>query len=85
MVDDGVHPWNPDFRNLLTGIVMADLAKYSSQSLQKEFLELAAKQISISAKGITDQMTAFSKQQENGAAVFSENLEEPEEHDLIEA
>jgi hypothetical protein len=85
MVDDGVHPWNPDFRNLLTGIVMADLAKYSSQSLQKEFLELAAKQISISAKGITDQMTAFSKQQENGAAVFSENLEEHEEHDLVEA
>jgi hypothetical protein len=65
MVDDGVHPWNPDFRYLLTGIVMADLAKYSSPSVTKEMLGLAAKQISEASKGIVNEIKNL-----------SENLEE---------
>ena len=65
MVDDGVHPWNPDFRYLLTGIVMADLAKYTSPSVTKEMLGLAAKQISEAARGIVKEINNL-----------SENLEE---------
>ena len=60
MVDDGIHPWNPDFRYLLTGIVLADLAKYSSPAFTKEVLGLAAKQISFAAKGVVTQIDAFS-------------------------
>jgi hypothetical protein len=61
MVDDGVHPWNPDFRYLLTGIVLADLAKYSSPGVTKELLGLAAKQIELSAKGIVTQINDLSQ------------------------
>ena len=61
MVDDGVHPWNPDFRYLLTGIVLADLAKYSSPGVTKELLGLAAKQIELSAKGIVTQINELSR------------------------
>jgi hypothetical protein len=61
MVDDGIHPWNPDFRYLLAGIVLADLAKYGVPGLQKELLALAARQIELSAKGIVGQITDFSE------------------------
>ena len=59
MVDDGIHPWNPDFRFLLTGIVLADLAKYSSPSLTKEMLGIAAKQIALASNGIINQIRDF--------------------------
>jgi hypothetical protein len=61
MVDDGVHPWNPDFRYLLTGIVLADLAKYATPALQKEMLGLAARQIRVAADGIAGEMEGFSE------------------------
>ncbi|MDH7459835.1 hypothetical protein QEG73_01055 [Chitinophagaceae bacterium 26-R-25] len=59
MIDDGIHPWNPDVRYFLTGVVMADLAKYSSPSLAKEFLNLAAKQIAIASKGIVNEISGY--------------------------
>jgi hypothetical protein len=64
MVDDGIHPWNPDFRYLLAGIVLADLAKFSSPSLSKEILQIAAKQIRVASDGIVKQI-----------GIFSDNLE----------
>jgi hypothetical protein len=64
MVDDGVHPWNPDFRNLLTGIVMADLAKFASPTLTKEFLRVAAMQVTEAAKGIADHMNGLEEKAE---------------------
>lgn len=64
MVDDGIHPWNPDFRYLLTGIVMADLAKFSSPSLTKDFLKVAAKQIEVAARGIVNEINGFAEKLE---------------------
>jgi hypothetical protein len=49
---------------LLTGIVLADLAKYSSPSLTKEMLQVAAKQISEGARGIVHQINTYSENQE---------------------
>ncbi len=60
MVDDGIHPWNPDFRYLLTGIVLADLAKYSSPSLTKVLLGVAAQQIEEAARGIVTEIKGYS-------------------------
>ena len=65
MVDDGIHPWNPDFRYLLTGIVLADLAKYSSPTITKQLLALAASQIESAAKGIVTQINDFSDELED--------------------
>jgi hypothetical protein len=61
MVDDGIHPWNPDFRHLLAGIVMADLAGSFNQSLTAEVLDLAAKQVSVASAGIVKAMKQQSK------------------------
>jgi hypothetical protein len=51
-----VPPWNPYLRDLETGLVMAEAARFAKKSIRAESLELAAKQISYATHKIGEQM-----------------------------
>jgi hypothetical protein len=68
MVDGGgptgagpVPPWNPFVMQLAAGLALADAAGKVSPKLQADVLDLAARQISIAAKAIENEMQAGTK------------------------
>jgi hypothetical protein len=68
MVDGGgptgagpVPPWNPFVMQLAAGLALADAAGKVSPKLQADVLNLAARQISIAAKAIENEMQAGTK------------------------